>query len=164
MQVPTTLARALLVHQFPPPGGPGVTAIADSDASHILIRHEDAHILHEVHYTRPDKPPSAVLTTANGASIASIGQGILAVGGLSLGAFVFADDKLANNSSDWSHSLMPGVLPALDRTLSTCLSQRMGPLYWEAPATASRHCGRSGFSKDRYRSITSQMAFHHPPR
>ncbi len=54
VQVPPTLARALLVHQFPPPGGPGVTAIADSGASHILIRHEDAHILHEVQYTRPE--------------------------------------------------------------------------------------------------------------
>jgi hypothetical protein len=97
VHVPDNLARALLVNQFPTPSGPGVMAIADSGASHILIRHMDAHILHAVHYTRPGKPPNAVLTAANGASIASIGQGVLVVGGLALGAFVFADDNLANN-------------------------------------------------------------------
>ena len=34
-----------------------VTAIADSGASHILLRRSDAHILRQVEYTQPPAPP-----------------------------------------------------------------------------------------------------------
>ncbi len=65
-----------------------VWAIADSGASHILIRAADAYILTHSEYTATNLPPLAVLKTANGAPLAVIGQGTLTMGSLGLTAYI----------------------------------------------------------------------------
>ncbi len=55
-----------------------VWAVADSGASHILIREGDAHILTDLKYTPVLSPPLAVLKTANGAPLRQghVGRGL----------------------------------------------------------------------------------------
>jgi hypothetical protein len=74
-----------------------VTAIADTGASHVLLRASDAHVLGDVAYTPPHETPYAVWKAANGSDMAAIGHGVLRVGSLNLPAFVFQDKDLASN-------------------------------------------------------------------
>jgi hypothetical protein len=93
-----TTQHALLTHKMrscmPDSMPNSVWAVADSGASHILIREPDAHILTDTKYTPVSLPPIAVLKTANGDPLCAIGQGKLAVGTLSLIAYIFT-------SRDW---------------------------------------------------------------
>lgn len=88
-----------------------VWAVADSGASHILIREGDAHILTDLQYTPVSCPPLAVLKTANGAPLSAIGRGILAVGQLSMTAYVFRNCDLVNN--------LLGLAPFADRACTS---------------------------------------------
>ena len=103
--------HALLTHHASPARGPpspdAVWAIADSGASHILIRKADVDVLTSAEYTPTKYAPVAVLKTANGAPLAAIGQGILTIGSLRLPAYVFKDSDLMNN--------LLGVAPLADR-------------------------------------------------
>ena len=85
-----------------------VWAVADSGASHILIRKADVHVLTEVQYSPASLPPFAVLNTANGDPLQAIGKGILAVGSLRLPAYVFKTRDLVNN--------LVGLAPFADRS------------------------------------------------
>jgi hypothetical protein len=75
-----------------------VTAIADSGASHVLIRHADDHVLTNREYTIPGALPYAKLIAANGATLRAIGRGTLEVGtSFKLSAYIFASQELTTN-------------------------------------------------------------------
>jgi hypothetical protein len=74
-----------------------VSAIADSGASHVLLRASDSHILQNTEFSPSADKPYAVLKAANHAIITAIGRGILAVHNLAITAYIFADEDLANN-------------------------------------------------------------------
>ena len=74
-----------------------VTAIADTGASHVLLRASDAHVLADVVYTPPNETPYAVWKAANGSDMTDIGRGALRIGTFNLPAFVFQDKDLASN-------------------------------------------------------------------
>jgi hypothetical protein len=103
--------HALLTHHASPakrpPSPNAVWAIADSGASHILIRKANADVLTSTEYTSTKCAPVAVLKTANGAPLAAIGQGTLTIGSLRLPAYIFKDSDLMNN--------LLGVAPLADR-------------------------------------------------
>jgi hypothetical protein len=77
---------AMLIRQAQMPPAVSVTALAESGASHVLLRRSDAHILHRVEYTQPPTPPFATLEAANGSTLHAIGIGTLHVGKLDLPA------------------------------------------------------------------------------
>ena len=90
--------QALLMQGQPVPiNSESVTAIADSGASHVLIRASDAHILHNKEVSANPKNPYAVLKAANHATITAIGRGTLLVQHLAVTAYIFRDSDLANN-------------------------------------------------------------------
>ena len=70
--------QALLVRHVRPPAHTAVAntvwAVADSGASHILVRESDSHILCD-HEFSGQQAPFAVLKTANGEPLAAIGRG-----------------------------------------------------------------------------------------
>ena len=76
--------RALLSHTVPSPYTNSVSAIADSGASHVLLRQSDSHILSETEFS--SSKPYAVLTAANNATINAIGRGTLTVQTISITA------------------------------------------------------------------------------
>ncbi len=89
--------KALLMQGVHSQPGRSVTAIADSGASHVLIRASDAYILQSTEFSPSKAHPYAVLKAANHAIITAIGRGILAVQNLAVTAYVFRDVDLANN-------------------------------------------------------------------
>jgi hypothetical protein len=110
-----TTQHALLTQKMRP-GVPDSTpnsvwAVADSGASHILIRKSDAHILTSIEYTPVSAPPIAVLKTANGDPLCAIGQGKFTVGSLSLTAYIFQPSDLVNN--------LLGLAPFADRACTS---------------------------------------------
>jgi hypothetical protein len=89
--------HAMLHRGQHPPRTKLVTAIADTGASHVLLRASDAHVLEDVVFTPTHETPYAVWKAANGADMATIGRGVLRVGTFNLPAFVFRDRDLASN-------------------------------------------------------------------
>jgi hypothetical protein len=89
--------KALLIQGVHSQPGRSVTAIADSGASHVLIRASDAHILQSTEFSPSKTHPYAVLKAANHAVITAIGRGILAVQNIVITAYVFRDADLAHN-------------------------------------------------------------------
>ncbi len=51
--------------------------IVDTGVSHILFREQDSSLLTNVQMSPPNARPFAILTAANGASLKSIGRGML---------------------------------------------------------------------------------------
>jgi hypothetical protein len=98
-----------------------VWAVADSGASHILIREADSHILADLGYTPVSSPPLAVLKTANGDSLSAIGRGMLVVGCLSITAYVFKDRDLVNN--------LLGLAPFADRACTSTFKPSQFQIY-----------------------------------
>jgi hypothetical protein len=72
-----------------------ILAVPDSGASHILIRQSDAHILHDVLFTKPRQAPYAVLKAANNSELIAIGRRTLNIAGLRPPAYIFRDGDLA---------------------------------------------------------------------
>jgi hypothetical protein len=75
----------------------GVTALADSGASHVLLQASAAYVLHQVEYSQANDPPFAVLKAANHGVLTAIGRGTLMVSNLAVMAYVFHDRDLAHN-------------------------------------------------------------------
>ena len=98
-----------------------VWAVADSGASHILIRERDVHILSDLQYNLVSSPPLAVLKTANGAPLSAIGSGILTVGCFSMTAYVFRDRELVNN--------LLGLAPFADRACTSTFRPSQFQIY-----------------------------------
>jgi hypothetical protein len=88
-------ARALFARASP--SAVGVTALADSGASHILLQESAAHVLQHVEYSRDNDPPFAELKAANHGVLTAIGRGTLLVSNLAVTAYIFSDRDLANN-------------------------------------------------------------------
>jgi hypothetical protein len=88
--------QALLAHM--PQGGLslGISANADTGASHILIREDDSFPLTGVTRCTRNRP-FATLTSANGASLRATGRGKLIVANVAVDAFIFQNDDLASN-------------------------------------------------------------------
>ena len=74
----------------------GVTALADSGASHVLLQASAVHILRNVEYSH-DGPPFAILKAANHGVLTAIGRGVLSISGLDIMAYIFPDRDLTNN-------------------------------------------------------------------
>jgi hypothetical protein len=87
-------SRALFTRMTPQPLG--VTALADSGASHVLLQASASHILHNVEYSHND-PPFAILKAANHGVLTAIGRGVLSISGLDIMAYIFLDRDLTNN-------------------------------------------------------------------
>ena len=99
---------ALLVQQQGAPHTTTVTAIADSGASHILLRKADDHVLNAIEYSLPHAPPFATLKAANGTQLNAIGRGFLRLTpDIELQAYIFADAHLTAN--------LLGLAPLCDR-------------------------------------------------
>jgi hypothetical protein len=75
----------------------GVTALADSGASYILLQESVAHVLQDVEYSRDGETPFAELKAANHGILKAIGRGTLRVANLAVMTYVFSDRDLANN-------------------------------------------------------------------
>jgi hypothetical protein len=88
-----------------------VWAIADSGASHVLIKATDAHILTDREYTVGNAPVFAELKAANGTHLSAIGRDNLATGSISLVAYIFDPRDLVNN--------LLGLAPYADRNCTT---------------------------------------------
>ena len=112
---------ALLIRQAQMPPAVSVTALADSGASHVLLRRSDAHILHRVEYSQPPTPPFATLKAANGSTLHAIGIGTLHVGKLDLPAYIFADTELTAN--------LLGLAPFCDRNCTVIFTPRTLLIY-----------------------------------
>jgi hypothetical protein len=108
------LQQALLARHVRPPahtaGANTVWAVANSGASHKLVRESDSHILCD-HEFSGQQAPFAVLKTANGGPLAAIGRGTLPVGSLHLPAYIFRSDDLINN--------LLGLTPFFDRNCTS---------------------------------------------
>jgi hypothetical protein len=87
-------SRALFTRMTQPPQG--VTALAESGASHILLQASAAHILRNVEYSH-NGPPFAVLKAANHSVLTAIGRGVLCIFNLDIMAYIFPDRDLTNN-------------------------------------------------------------------
>ncbi len=72
-------------------------AIADSGASHVLLRASDSFLLTALQFTVASAPAYAVLKAANGANLAASGRGIFTIAGISVTAYVFPNKDLVNN-------------------------------------------------------------------
>jgi hypothetical protein len=69
--------------------------LVDSGASHILVRLEHAHDLHDVIMSGPNTKAFANLKPAkNGSELSAIGRGCLHIGQFRLPAFMFSNDSL----------------------------------------------------------------------
>jgi hypothetical protein len=113
---------AMLIRQAQTPPAVSVTALADSGASHILLRRSDAHILHRVEYTQPPIPPFATLEAANGGTLHAIGIGTLHGGNqLDLPTYIFVDMELTAN--------LLGLAPFCDRNCTVIITPRALLIY-----------------------------------
>ena len=84
---------------FPTNSSNSVWAVADSGATHILIKDSDAHILTNVVYTSESSGPLAVLNTANGQPLTAIGQGTLNIG-------TWASGHIYSSRGTWSTTFL----------------------------------------------------------
>jgi hypothetical protein len=108
---------AFLLHQADSHRENSVTAIADSGASHVLIRHADDHVLTNREYTTPGALPYATLIAANGATLKAIGRGTLEVGtNFKLSAYIFASEELTSN--------LLGIIPFCDQGHAAIFTKR----------------------------------------
>jgi hypothetical protein len=71
--------------------------IVDTGASHILFREQDSSLLTNVQMSPPIARPFAILTAANGASLKSIGRGMLNLATITVVAYIFRDSELVHN-------------------------------------------------------------------
>jgi hypothetical protein len=74
-----------------------VWAIADTGASHVLIRDSDSWVLSDVRRRSEHDPPYAAMNAANGGLLSAVGRGQMTIGGLPLVAFIFRDQDLVSN-------------------------------------------------------------------
>ncbi len=95
ISVPETSHKALLMAHAAC-GSTARTALADSGASHILFRELQSDCLSQIERCQRDRP-FAVLKTANGAVLKSIGRGQLTIAQCTVTAYIFRDTELAYN-------------------------------------------------------------------
>jgi hypothetical protein len=88
--------QALLAHAPEQNHRSRITAIADSGASHALIRESHSHFLTRIERCRQDQP-FVVFKAANGAVLHAIGRGRLTVAKLTVTAYLFRDSELAHD-------------------------------------------------------------------
>ena len=84
-----------------------VPVLADSGASHVLIRECDQHVLNNREYTGDQDVPYATLKAASGHRIKAVGKGTLHVGPIVLPAYIFKTVDLTSN--------LLGLAPFCDR-------------------------------------------------
>jgi hypothetical protein len=107
----------------------GVTALADSGASHILLQASAAHVLQQVEYSRDCDPLFAELKAANHGVLTAIGRGLLLVSGLAVIAYIFSDMDLANN--------LLGLVPFVNLECAGVFKPRSFQIYKENEQTPS---------------------------
>ncbi len=98
-----------------------VWAIADTGASHVLIRESDAWILSDVSRRTEQDPPYAAMNAANGGILAAFGRGQITIGGLALVAYIFRDDDLTSN--------LLGLAPFADRGCESVFKEKSFQIY-----------------------------------
>ena len=74
----------------------GISAIADTGASHILLREEDAFLLTNIQRCKQNQP-FATLKAANGSVLKATGRGNFIIAKVVVEAFIFRNDDLAAN-------------------------------------------------------------------
>jgi hypothetical protein len=105
----------------------GITVLADSGTSHILLQASAAHVLQQVEYSRENGPPLAELKAANHGVLTAIGRGVLSVSGMAVMAYTFADIDLANN--------FLGLVPFANLGCTKVFTPRSFQIYKESDAT-----------------------------
>jgi hypothetical protein len=134
---------AFLLHQEDSHQENTVTAIADSGASHVLIRREDDHVLTNREYTIPGDAPYATLIAANGATLMAIGRGTLEVGpSFTLPAYIFTSHELTTN--------LLGLIPFCDQECAAIFTKRTlqlvhqptGQVFMTGQRSHTKPCGR----------------------
>jgi hypothetical protein len=68
--------------------------IVDNGASHVLFREQDSTILQHVQMTESNESPFAILKTANGALMNSIGRGMLTIKTVTVIAYIFRNCQI----------------------------------------------------------------------
>jgi hypothetical protein len=101
------IARALHVSSINTSNGGHF--IVDTEASHVLFRLAESAILHHVEMSPPGAHPFAVLKTANGAFMDSIGRGVLSIKTITVTAYIFRDNDLVQNLLGISPSQTKGA-------------------------------------------------------
>jgi hypothetical protein len=150
------------VYQGDPAPTRQVTAIADSGASHVLIRQSDAAVLHEVQYRHAQEPPYATLIAANGGELQAIGRGYLIAADVTIIAYVFLDRDLSVN--------LLGLAPFSERNCTTVFSPHTFRILkpnndillsgHRDPPPESVDCGITRRARDTPSAISDQA---HPP-
>ncbi len=88
--------RALLPGIPVPAHSLGISAIADTGASHILLREEDSFLLTNIQRCKENQP-FATLKTANGSVFKATGRGNFIIAKVVVEAFIFQNNDLAAN-------------------------------------------------------------------